>query len=345
MRKAIVAGVLSLGLSAFGCTSLPYMYKPGLTVESESYREAVKHEISEISEKNDESSLERVLRMSSVINCPVNFSVAGYGLIELETKDGKIIVSKWEAKNDTGEVMIYLNGLESHSGWFAETARQLAEKEVSVYALDSRGSGLNCRIRGNKTNWIDDIDLVVEKAREENKGKDINLASICFGAKLATAYAVKHPEKINSLIYYSPGFELKVAPDFFQAGEIFFAGLVGLNMHVNSPIKRDEMFTSNPKYLEFLAEDKLRTVSPNSRDYTGGFWLEVDCRQHMHELNIPTIVFLGGRDEIVDLNETYKFFRRMENVEFTIYPDAEHALFWEEEVDLLGDTLKFMREH
>ncbi len=62
-------------------------------------------------------------------------------------RDGKMLnFRKWRGSCD---VVIYLHGIESNSGWFSPFASQLAERDFTVYGIDRRGSGLNDENRGD----------------------------------------------------------------------------------------------------------------------------------------------------------------------------------------------------
>lgn len=340
MIKRIFSVILALALT--GCTSLPYMYRPGLTVEKPAYKQDVEAEITELEEETSQENLERILNLDWIMRKPDAMHVENYSLEKIKTKDKKeITLAEWKADKNIGEVLIYLNGLESHSGWFANTARQLADAGVDVYGLDRRGSGLNTRVRGNRIDWENDVDVVVDKIRAENKNADINLASICFGARTVMAYLINNPGKVDSAIFYSPGFELKVDLNPIESFEVFLSGFLGFNTHVKAPIKRDEMFTSNQKYLRFLSEDKLRTIAPNSRTYFQGKCLTVYCRWHAKEVETSCMVFLGGEDEVLDLDRTRDFFSKMNNTKFKTY-DARHFLPFEVE-SLAEDTLDWVK--
>ena len=45
--------------------------------------------------------------------------------------------------------VLFLHGIASHAGWFAETATDLGEQGVAVYAPDRRGSGRSGGRRGH----------------------------------------------------------------------------------------------------------------------------------------------------------------------------------------------------
>src|SRR4051794_27323357 len=76
-------------------------------------------------------------------------------------------------------VVIFLHGIASHGGWFGETATDLREQGVAVYAPDRRGSGRSGGRRGHLDRYaraLDDVAHVVRLAGSEHPGAPVFLA-------------------------------------------------------------------------------------------------------------------------------------------------------------------------
>ena len=82
---------------------------------------------------------------------------------QIRTQDGKSLsFRKWRGAAD---VIIFLHGVESNSGWFSPFASRLNEKGFTLYGLDRRGSGLNRENRGD----IDDYNIFLDDIKEAQK--------------------------------------------------------------------------------------------------------------------------------------------------------------------------------
>ncbi|MEA3305985.1 MAG: alpha/beta fold hydrolase, partial [Candidatus Omnitrophota bacterium] len=91
---------------------------------------------------------------------------------------------KW---NGTGNVIIYLHGIESNSEWFSPFASRLNEKGFTLYGLDRRGSGLNQENRGDIDDYnvfFDDIKAALNFVKDRNIGRKIYIMGICWGGLL-----------------------------------------------------------------------------------------------------------------------------------------------------------------
>ncbi len=325
-----------------GCVNLPNIYKPNLTADSPAYKSAVFENL----KKTEKSSkdLQQITESFYVLNSTTPYNPY-FNIQTFQQDSNKIAYLKWRTKSPK-EVLIYLNGLESHSGWFSEPAQKLAERGIVTYGLDRRGSGLNTRLNGNSKDWIVDVDKIIKIANKENPDCDINIASLCFGARLASSYAIEHPNQIDSLIYISPGFEMNVGPGPLEIMSIFL-DVIGIQTNTQSPIKKDELFTLNPFYLQFISNDKLRTLAPSSDDYLDGQKLLEKVKKNFYKIQIPSLILLGKKDKIINNQKTKKILERLGKKPQFIEYDSQHTIFFESE-DILNkfveDIYKFLRK-
>jgi len=60
---------------------------------------------------------------------------------QYRARDGRLLsFRKW---GGAGDVIVYLHGVESNSGWFSPFASRLNMNGFTLYGIDRRGSGLN----------------------------------------------------------------------------------------------------------------------------------------------------------------------------------------------------------
>ena len=169
----------------------------------------------------------------------------------------------------TGPCLIFIHGIESHSGWFSEVGEKLADEGLETYALDRRGSGLNKEGRGDLEDFhrlIQDIDdFFLEKKLTD---RNCILIGLCWGAKTALYFFLQHPQKISKIIFFTPGFKTKLHMPFIKKIKWLLA--LGFAPHsiLSLPIK-PEMFTEDRIYLNRIKEDSLRL-----KNITGRFFKE-----------------------------------------------------------------------
>ncbi len=332
--RNIAAGVLlSVSFYLSGCVS-PLMYR-NLDISSKEYKTLVRR-----------TKEKETLRLEALLN-NVYSSTKDFEIKSIRARDNKEVkYSRWMPKKSGKEVIVYLNGLESHGGWFSESAEKLVENGIEVYALDRRGSGINARLTGSYKDWIDDVHQLILKAKQDNPKADINLVSLCFGARVATGEAIKNPSDVKALVYISPGFDLKVDLNNREKSLVTFSVMSGINFPIASPIKKDEMFAKEKKYLEFISNDFLRTTSPNSLDFYEGCLLGDFAKKNIEKIKVPSLIFLAEKEEIIDNERTRQTFSQLKNVKFITYQDSEHTIFFGKEREkFVEDLVDFIEKN
>jgi len=114
-------------------------------------------------------------------------------------------------------VVIFLHGIASHAGWFAQTAAHLNDHGVAVYGPDRRGSGRSGGPRGHLARYecaLEDVDQLVRLVAADHRGTPVFLAASSWAAKLAVVYAAQRPAPLAGLLLLGPGLtaEVKLSP-------------------------------------------------------------------------------------------------------------------------------------
>ena len=310
-----------------------------MTVESECYKKEVVAELGHLKEKGD---METAIRLEAIFG--MTGSSNDFEIDKFTTADGQdLYYNKWKSKNPK-HVLLFINGLESHAGWFSGMAADLIDKGIVIYGLERRGSGLNAKSFGGFGGWVCDIDMLIKTSKKENPEVKIHLISVCFGAKPATVCAIRQVEKTDSLIYLSPGMSVKVAPTLIEKLKIGLSVLPGLSFNIQSPIRDDKMFTNSPEALYFLYNDKLRIFSPRAGDFIQAKKMDLYISKNSDKIKIPSVVLLAGKDRIVDNVKTKMAFQRFGKPPTIIeYRESEHVIFFgQAKHNLTADIANFI---
>jgi acylglycerol lipase len=248
----------------------------------------------------------------------------------------------WQPSTTPVATMVLVHGLQSHAQWFAETADLLCDRALAVYALDRRGSGSSPMPRGDiahYSDWFDEVDTVVDRARADHPATAVHLVGHCFGGAIALGCALRRPERLTSLVMLTPG--LHVLPDYRPAEKlrILAGALLSPDTLFRVP-QDDDMFTRDPDVLAWIHDDAegARTVTARCLLQTARMmsWL----RRHVARLQVPLLVVEAGRDRIADNPRNRALLERAldgrwERLTF----DAEHLLVTEPCRDALLDAL------
>jgi len=263
---------------------------------------------------------------------------------------GDIQIAGWTAPR-AANVLIYLNGLESHHGWFAGPAEKLAGSGVPVYALDRRGSGLNAALAGNLRFWLSDIEATVGFAKREHPGAAVHLAALCLGAKLAVAFAIRYPGRARSLVLISPGLKTKTDLRWFRKIMVGAGLFHRRRPALPSPVADVGLFTSNPEAAGFIRSDPLRRTRIPAAEFLEIRRLDRLIFRSEKVLDLPVLALYAEEDLIVDQEKTTRRLSALHSrpdggeLAFTVYPRTSHALTLDPGIPLAEDIAGWIGKH
>ncbi|QDT49507.1 Phospholipase YtpA [Symmachiella dynata] len=246
---------------------------------------------------------------------------------------------RWRAAHDKPRgTIVALHGIQSHSGWYTASSRQLCEAGYDVLFLDRRGSGLNERSRGDALHadrLLNDVAQFLQWVRFTNdRGGQapVILLSVSWGGKLAALTAARRPELLDGLALLYPGIRARIRATATQNLKLSLADIGGAQKkRVPIPLQDPSLFTTDPDWQTYISSDPLTL-----RDVTVGFLLanrQLD-RQLLDApecIVCPTLLMLAGQDRIIDNRATRGYFLRFasEKRKLIEYIDAAHTLEFE----------------
>jgi alpha-beta hydrolase superfamily lysophospholipase len=229
---------------------------------------------------------------------------------------------------------VYLHGIESHAGWFEDAARLLKAGGYPVFCLDRRGSGINRENRGCVSGHVepgidllDDLHCAVRRIREISEGGAICLIGLSWGGKHAVAYDIRHPGEVAGLVLITPGIKPKVDLPLREKLVVLAQACFAPDRPHRIPITPD-MFTNTPRHLDFITNDPLRLHSVTAAFLRQSRRMDrLLARANRHE-HPPILVFLAGRDRIINNDATRRFLEGCRNERLTIidYADQTHSI-------------------
>jgi uncharacterized protein (DUF362 family)/alpha-beta hydrolase superfamily lysophospholipase/Pyruvate/2-oxoacid:ferredoxin oxidoreductase delta subunit len=267
-------------------------------------------------------------------------------VIVFRGEDGREVrAAAWEP-GPASDVFIYLNGLESNHAWFAATAEGLRAGGAAVLGLDRRGSGMNAGLKPGCRAWLADIASCAAEARRRHPGARLHLVSLCFGAKLAAAFALRRGARLSSLVFISPGLATRV--DLKPGGKIaaFLATVFSPGKTFPSPVADDSWFTEREEGLRFIASDPLRRRRIPAGDFVRGRRLDARLRLARRRFGIPCLVLFAERDRVVDKGVSRARLLRLARTPplFVEYPGTAHCLPFEPGAPLSRDIGRWIGE-
>lgn len=230
-------------------------------------------------------------------------------------------------------VVVFLHGIASHAAWFGETAADLQERGVAVYAPDRRGSGRSGGRRGHLAGYeraLDDVEEVVGLVAAEHPGTPLFLAASSWAAKLAVVYAALRPAPLSGLLLLGPGLLPSVNLSPARQAAVVVGRLVAPTAPVAIPLT-PELYTTTPYYLDFIRADRLRLLTATARFFWETARLDRARRRASAGLRLPLLVLQGEADAMVDVPGTRDWFAGLgvQDKTYRGYPGAGHTLDFE----------------
>ncbi|MEX0726952.1 MAG: alpha/beta fold hydrolase [Planctomycetaceae bacterium] len=251
--------------------------------------------------------------------------------------------------------ILALHGIQSHSGWYTASCRQLAEEGFEVWFPDRRGSGRNVRERGDVRNvgrWFDDLDeFIALMSRDENgqPGRDRLpgfLLGLSWGAKLAVAHAVARPFDWRGMILLYPGIQTRVRVKGWQHRAIALLYRLGLKrLKISIPLSDPALFTRRPEARQMIEQDRWALHQVTISFLYAALQLDRLALGGPQHLDLPVICQLAGDDEIVDQAKTKTYLRQFAEDRLTVleYPGARHTLEFEPNREqITGDLIQWL---
>jgi acylglycerol lipase len=216
--------------------------------------------------------------------------------------------------------IVHLHGIQSHSGWYVETAAELARRGYAVYLTDRRGSGISTAPRGDfagSQQLVDDVASIVDEAGDQ----PTVLIGGCWGARPAVAYTAQSPDRIAALALVAPALKAKVDLTPLRKLQVFTR-----QGRVPIPLT-PELFTENQPYLDFVRHDPLSLHDVTARFFfTQYFWDKQLLAQR--SLGVPVLLMQPGPDPVVDVDAVRSWYEQLSapSKEYLNYEGFGHIL-------------------
>lgn len=207
---------------------------------------------------------------------------------------------------DAEELVVLVHGIVSHSLWLDSITTSLSQQGINCLAVDRRGAGLNHEDRGDAPSsaaLLSDLQAVIEWSRQT--GMKVHLCGFCWGANYLVNYLADNPSSEHSVMLLAPS----LFPAEFIQERPFKTG--SSPEATEEPVMPIENFTSGPAFESFIKPDPLRVrrVSPRLnqvlQDFSQGVWMK------FLRLQLPCMVILGEKDDVVDNAATRRVFDRI----------------------------------
>ncbi len=255
----------------------------------------------------------------------------------LLSRDGvSIFVHAW-VPNNPRRVLVCVQGLGGHGGYYREFACQTALKDTIVVTPDLRGHGHSEGVRGDIDRfdyYVMDVDVAVTWACAKWPDVPIFVLGESMGASIAIQYIAHglyriYQIPVAGLVLVSPVFSSAMRPTLEEVMCFLRSLLIEPSRPTIAVTGREELGCRDPVFNALLRADPLFVRLVSARFLTKlTIWLWQSKRKAC-QINLPLLVLLGGRDIIARRSGTSAFLRNIASREQRIvtFSQAYHCLF------------------
>jgi len=226
--------------------------------------------------------------------------------------------------------VIMLHGLESHSGWFVQSARAIAARGLPAHAFDRCGSGLSLTdpaLGARFDALFAEIDAVGEAALEGTPHRAVHLVGHCFGALLALLYAAqRRPSRVASLVLATPALYTRDDLPPRRKARILWRALRAPAAREPVPLGPEDFSELEP-FVDFIRRDPLALHSVPARLLFEIWRARFRLPRAAAALRVPLFAALAREDVVCDNPRNLALLARVKtSVEIIEYAGARHVL-------------------
>ena len=213
-----------------------------------------------------------------------------------------IYIQNWLPENPAKAVLLIVHGLNEHSGRYDYFSNFFVNEGFAVYSMDLVGHGKSDGTRAfvkDFVNYIDDINLYLDKIKQLQPGSPIFLIGHSMGGLIGALLLIDYPDQFAGAVLSGSVVQVPddVSPLFISLGKFISLVLPKLGL-----LKIDlSGLSRNPDVVQAYKDDPL----VNSGKFTARVSAEMNksfdrVAVEGSRIKSPVLILHGGSDRIVN---------------------------------------------
>ncbi len=213
-----------------------------------------------------------------------------------------IYIQNWLPENPAKAVLLIVHGLNEHSGRYDYFSNFFVNEGFAVYSMDLVGHGKSDGTRAfvkDFVNYIDDINLYLDKINQLQPGSPIFLIGHSMGGLIGALLLIDYPDQFAGAVLSGSVVQVPddVSPLFISLGKFISLVLPKLGL-----LKIDlSGLSRNPDVVQAYKDDPL----VNSGKFTARVSAEMNksfdrVAVEGSRIKSPVLILHGGSDRIVN---------------------------------------------
>ena len=263
--------------------------------------------------------------------------------LKLLASDGIDLFIRKHYVEQSDNTIILIHGLGEHSGRYSILIEDFNKRNISVFAMDTRGHGQSSGKRGHSPSYLqllDDIELFIEYVKKECPTQIFYLYGHSMGGHLVINYSLlKNTHFIKGIIATSPALRPAFTPPFLKIvlGKIFQKFIPSVTL--NNGLDIDGV-SRNADVIKAYENDPL---NHDQLSILLGIELLKYGESALEDSKVPTlpmIIFHGKKDRLTSYIASKAFAEKNgSKVEFIGFENAYHEIHNEPEREQLFENI------
>ncbi len=267
----------------------------------------------------------------------------------VKTSDDINIFCKKDIPDNVKSIVVIVHGFAEHQARYDYFVEKLNENGYGCYRFDNRGhgkSGGDILDLSDFKDFINDADLVVEKAKKEYPRLPIFMFGHSMGGFITALYGETHPNKLNGQILSGAATDEPLQ----SSKGLKLAINIGNRILPRLRVKNDlsAFISRDSLVVEKYRKDPLIHDKATMRFFKQ-FIIEgiTYLKTHMSDYNYDCLILHGEDDKIISYKSSENFYNNIssKNKKMKVYENAFHEILNEADKDVvISDILYWLED-
>ncbi len=248
----------------------------------------------------------------------------------------------WAPGGEVHGVVALVHGHGEHSSRYAPWAARFVERGVAVVTFDLRGHGRSEGKRGHSPSYVrlmEDIDILIQRAREYFPEKPLFLYGHSMGGNLVLGYAVRRCLALHGVVATSPWLRLTHDMAVPARLAVRLLRVIAPSLPIHTKLDAADISRDKEEVIKYLNDPLVHDL------ITPALYLQIHDmgRKLMKggEVNVPVLVVHGTADSITDPAGSQAFVQNAsgEDIQLKLFEGLYHETHHEPDREEVFDSI------